>query len=66
MAQKNVISLNNDEYAIIDLDSGTVLGTNIVLVRVPDDEQEWENITSNDNEAWTYGTENGIPVTVDI
>lgn len=62
----NVINLNNDEYAVIDLDSGTVLGTNVVLVRIPQDEDEWERITSSDSEAWEYGTENGIALTVEV
>lgn len=63
---KNVIDLNNSEYAVIDLDSGTVLGTNVMLVRVPQDEAEWEEIISNDSVAFDYAQKNGIALTAEV
>lgn len=66
MTAQNVIALNNSDYAVIDLDSGTVLGTNVVLVRIPEDEQTWEDVTSNDSEAWEYGQEHGIPLIAEV
>lgn len=44
----------------IDLDTGTVLGTNLVLVNIPD--EELEDILSSDSYAREYGAEHGIPV----
>lgn len=66
MATSDVRNLNNGDYAVIDLDSGTVLGTNVVLVRIPQDEAEWEDIISNDSNAWEYGTENALPLAVEL
>lgn len=63
----NVSGLNNDDYAVIDKDTGTVLGTNLALVRwdlIP--EETREEITASDSAAWDYATEHGTPLhTVD-
>lgn len=66
-AMQNVIDLNNDEYAVIDMDSGTVLGTNVVLVRIADaDPEEWEDILSNDSAAWEFGSAVGQTLHVTV
>ncbi len=62
----NVKNLDSDIYAVIDLDSGTILGTNVVLVRLPEDEELMEEISSSDSAAWDYATENGIALTAEI
>lgn len=61
----NIVELNNDNYVVIDMDSGTVLGTNLVLVQVPD-EDTLEEILNSDSEAFDYGQEHGVPLTVDL
>ena len=66
MSSTNIINLNNEEFAVIDLDTGTVLGTNLVLVRIPEDETLQEDILSNDSIAWEYANENGIALTVTV
>jgi hypothetical protein len=54
--------LDDDHWAVIDMDTGTVLGTNVVLVRIPDDEDRWDRIQSHDATAWEYGQRHGIPL----
>lgn len=53
-------------YAVIDLDTGTVLGTNLALVELPEDEQQLEGILSNDAEAFAFAIENGIALQADV
>lgn len=59
----NIIDLNNDDYVVIDKDTGTVLGTNLALVcwNVIPEETRYD-ITSSDSAAWDYATEHGIPL----
>lgn len=58
---KNVIDLDNNEYAIIDLDTGTVLGTNVVLVPIANlNDEQMEEIMSSDAAAHDYGQTHGI------
>lgn len=53
----------NEDYAVIDLDTGTVLGTNLVLVRMPTHQEDAvEDILSNDSIAFDYGQHNGLPL----
>ena len=66
MAKTSVQSLNNDDYVVIDLDSGTVLGTNLVLVSFPEDEQEREELLNSDTTAFNYGIEKGVPIFVEL
>ncbi len=66
MSTTSVITLNPSDYFVIDLDTGTVLGTNLVLVKAPEDEETMEEITSSDSAAWDYGTQNGIPLQVTL
>lgn len=59
----NIMDLNNDDYAVIDKDSGTVLGTNLALVRwstIP--EETREDMMSSDAVAWAYAGEYGTPI----
>lgn len=62
----SVINLDSNDYFVIDLDTGTVLGTNLVLVKTPEDEETMEEITNSDSAAWEYGTQNGIPLQVTL
>lgn len=53
-------ALSSRDFAVIDLDSGTVLGTNLRVVRVSDvSSEQWDDALSNDSDAWeianTYG-----------
>ena len=62
MESQSIQHLNDDEYMVIDMDTGTVLGTNLVLVRVPDDEGLMEEISASGSAAWDYAAEYGIPL----
>lgn len=44
---------------VIDLDTGTVLGTNLVTITEPEDQADLEEILSNDTNAIAYGQEHG-------
>lgn len=64
MKYQNINALPGD-YAVIDLDTGTVLGTNLVVVQMPDENVtpgHTELILSSDSEAWDYGNRNGLPL----
>jgi hypothetical protein len=51
----------DEHWAVIDLDSGTVLGTNIVLVPFPIHDEEWcDKITGSDADAIAYAVQHGI------
>lgn len=55
-----LMDLNSDDYAVIDKDTGTVLGTNLVLVNwsaIP--EQTRDDMMSSDAVAWAYAEEYG-------
>lgn len=55
-----LMDLNNDDYAVIDKDTGTVLGTNLALVRwdaIP--EETREDILTSDSAACAYATGHG-------
>ena len=59
----NIKDLNSDDYAVIDKDTGTVLGTNLALVNwsaVP--EQTRDDMMSSDAVAWAYAEEYGNPI----
>lgn len=53
----------NPRVVVIDLDTGTVVGTNVVVAYVP--EHMEEEITSNDNAAVYHGSTYGIPLFVE-
>lgn len=63
---QNVVELSHRLYAVVDMDSGTVLGTNVCLVPWPVDAYEQENILNSDSYAFDYATENGIPLYADV
>lgn len=65
-AHTNVVELNHRKFAVVDMDSGTVLGTNVCLVPFPDDEEEREALLNSDSTSFTYATEHGIPVYADV
>lgn len=54
-----IAELNDAEWMVIDLTTGTVLGTNLVLVPVPKDETELESINDSDSAAFDYGNAHG-------
>ena len=66
MSMENLVDLNSDDYMVIDMDTGTVLGTNLVIVPVPASEEEIETVSSSDSAAFDYGETYGIPLLVDI
>lgn len=47
---------------VIDLDTGTVLGTNLVACLSPATDEELDNILSSDSLAHDYGMEHGTPL----
>lgn len=63
---QRICSIWTSDYiqALIDLDTGTIIGTNVVLVTLPDSEEEREELLSSDSAAIGYGQVNGTPVTV--
>jgi hypothetical protein len=56
----DVRSLNKNKWAVVDLDTGTVLGTNVVLVPYSDSME-----SASDSEVIGYAEENTIPLAVD-
>ena len=56
---ENLLDVNNDDYVVIDLDSGTVVGTNLVAVPWPKDEELQEEILSSDSAAYRYAHDFG-------
>ena len=62
---ENIRDLDEDEFMVIDLDTGTVLGTNLVIAPVPHDGMTpgaLEDILSSDSAAFDYGEHNGFPL----
>jgi len=57
-----VHTLDAGNWAVIDMDTGTVIGTRVVLVPFPDDEDWRDIITSSDSEAIAYAEGSGIPL----
>lgn len=53
------------EYAVIDMDTGTVLGTNLRLVRMPQNEAISEEVLSSDSAAHDYAREHGVSLYFD-
>lgn len=51
-------------FLVIDKDTGTVLGTRLVLVPTPDEDREQE-ILDSDHEAMCYAEKHGIPLFVE-
>ena len=49
-------------YAVIDVDTGTVLGTNLRLVEMPLDAEDQERVLSSDSDARGYAQEYGVPL----
>lgn len=47
---------------VIDMDTGTVLGTNLRVCLVPETEDQMEEISSSDSAAWDYADSNGHPL----
>lgn len=64
--QTNLKNLNTSDYVVIDLDTGTVLGTNLVVVSFPEDEEEREILLSSDSAAFNYGTQYGVPIFTEL
>jgi hypothetical protein len=61
----DIRNLDNSEWMVIDLDTGTVLSLNLVLVPVPPTEEQIEELSSSDSMAHDYGTALGLPLLVD-
>lgn len=57
---------NETKYMYIDMETGTVLDTNLVLVPVPETEEESNLISLSQEDAFQYGQKVGIPVDVDL
>jgi hypothetical protein len=56
-----VQTLDEHTWAVIDMDTGTVLGTNIVLVPFPQHDEAWcDTITSSDSDALAHAEQHGI------
>lgn len=59
-----IASLTSPRIVVIDLDTGTVLGTNLVLVYASEETEE--RILNSDSEAAEYGVMFGKPLLVDL
>lgn len=59
----DVRNLNDDEYVVVDLTTGTVLGTNVVLIKWCKDQYE---SGLSDEDAWNYATYHGIALSADV
>lgn len=59
-----IATLPSKRIMVIDLDTGTVLGTNLVLVYAS--EATEERILNSDSEAAEYGVTFGKPLLVDL
>lgn len=55
----------SDSRIIIDLDTGTIVGTNLVIVKNPDDDT-MEEISSTDSLAIQYGNEYGVALDLPV
>lgn len=55
---RNVQVLSSEDYVVVDLDSGTVLGTNVVLVRLSDLDQDLVDLS--DSETIAIADNNGL------
>lgn len=69
-AQEQGVSLDSERdpdkrYVAIDLDSGTVLSTNLAQVNLPEDPEEFEDVHSSDNAAYQYANKYGFRVSQD-
>jgi hypothetical protein len=60
----NIGNISQNNYMVVDKDTGTVLNLNLVLVPVPQDEGIYEEVLSNDSAAFDYAQENGIALFV--
>lgn len=61
-----VAGLDASDFAVIDMDTGTVLGTNLKLVSMKNlSEEELEEISSSDSAAWDYAYRTGAPLLVE-
>lgn len=61
VAGKSITSLSSD-YSVIDLDTGTVLGTNLYAVPYPSTEDELVELSSDSEAAWDYADREGDPL----
>jgi hypothetical protein len=57
-----VHTLDEGSWVVIDLDTGTVVGTNIALVRLPDDDEWRESVLCSDTLAVAHAEQHGIPL----
>lgn len=62
----NIVELSNRRFAVVDMDTGTVLGTNVCLVPWPTDPHEADEVLSSDSACFDYATEYGIPLYADV
>lgn len=60
----NVVNLSSDDYVVVDLDTGTVVGTNVVLVRLSDVDADLVDLS--DSETIDVATENGIDLFTEV
>ena len=58
----NIMDLNSDDYAVIDKDSGTVLGTDLALVPLNITEDTREDILTSDSAALDHAHKYGTPI----
>ena len=63
---QNIVELSHRNFAVVDMDTGTILGTNVCLVPWPTDPFEADEILSSDSTAFAYATEYGVPLYTDI
>lgn len=58
---KAIVDLNDNDYVVIDMTTGTVLGTNLVICPVAD----WcdtDLLDGSDDDIFEYGQRHGEPI----
>lgn len=55
-------TLDEGGWVVIDMDTGTIVGTNVVLVSLPDDDEWRDSILCSDSAAVAHAEQHGIPL----
>lgn len=58
---KALVDLNDNDYVVIDMTTGTVLGTNLVIAPVLDG-GDAELLEGGDDDIFEYGAKYGEPI----
>ena len=62
MTLHNVNNLNPHRFAIIDRETGTIIGTDAVIVELPDDNKTYYEVLESDTSICEYADKYGAPL----